>query len=56
MPHDMLWFSDDNNSGDDPQVTAVAHIPVSYTIMRLARALEETCAAAAAGGWVAFVC
>ncbi|KAK8389763.1 hypothetical protein O3P69_009039 [Scylla paramamosain] len=30
------------------KVTAVAHIPVSYTIMRLARALEETCAAAAA--------
>lgn len=32
------------------KVTAVAHIPVSYTIMRLARALEATCAAAAAGG------
>ncbi|KAG0727000.1 E3 ubiquitin-protein ligase TRIM32 [Chionoecetes opilio] len=30
------------------KVTAVAHIPVSYTIMRLARALEQTCAVAAA--------
>lgn len=49
-----LDFAFTSNSGvGDPQVTAAAHIPVSYTILRLSRALELSSAAAVAGEWMA---